>query len=181
MNPRELRQHRAAAIAFHNAYAEYLKAGPEGDPRLRARVVELMPAAHMALARAGVEPYMHPPRALGGPVISGLPNLAFAHEAAFSLGTDDSIRMVRDSLQLAAAKLEDRAVEEERRRRNPLYWIDRGLRMLLGVPAYIISLFFPHLSFRDVDSSAFGAPLRLLSAASSALAIFWIGRQAKWW
>jgi hypothetical protein len=180
VSPGELRRHRYNVVAFHNAHGEYIKAGPEGKPQVRARVVELLPAAQIGLDRAGIQPTLYPPPAMGGPIKHGLANIAFAHET-YPFGAEDSIRMVSDSLQLAASRLEQRAVEEEHRRRNPLYWIDRGLRALLGIPAYIISLLFPSYSFREIDSSVFGAPLRLLSAASSALAIFWIGRQAGWW
>jgi hypothetical protein len=140
-----------------------------------------MPAAQTALERAGIQPTMYPPPGRGGPVRQGLANIAFAHEAAFPLAVEETIGMVRDARQLAAAQFEEWVKEEERRRHNPLYWIDRGLRALFGLPAYIISLLVPSLSFANIDSSAFGAPLRVLSVASEGLGIYWIGRSAGWW
>jgi hypothetical protein len=43
-------------------------------------------------------------------------------------------------VRLGVQYLEDRELKERKRRRNPLSWIDRVLRMTLGIPAYIVSL-----------------------------------------
>ena len=62
----ELRRHRDAVLPFHNVYVAYLEAGPHGDRELRAKVVDLTPAAQTALVAAGVHPVLYPPRMVGG-------------------------------------------------------------------------------------------------------------------
>jgi len=130
-------RHRNAIVDFHNAYVEYLESD---DAQLRGRVIGLIPAAQAAMTAAGIQPMMYPPRAVGGPVLTGLANLAFGHEAP-GFGLSDIPKSVVDWCQLTAATLNDRILALQRKRRNPLYWVDAALRGLLGIPAYIVSLF----------------------------------------
>jgi hypothetical protein len=179
MGLRELKRHRSAIVDFVRAYAAYLKAGPERDLQLRAQVLALIPSAQAAMDAAGIEPVMYPPRAIGGPVLTGLPNLAFGYESP-GFGFSDIPKSVIDWGQLTAATLNDRVLALQRKRRNPLYWVDATLRALLGIPAYIVSLFFQTSPAR-ISASPVGPLLKLLSAFGQIAAIYFGGRGAGWW
>jgi hypothetical protein len=176
---RRLSEHRQALAEFNNAYVEYLKAGPQQPGELRSRVLQLMPAAHAAMREAGVIPTMAPPPAIGGPMRIGLENLAFLHESS-GIVFAEAPQQVQDGLRIAAATLEYRQRELERRRRNPLYWGDRLVSAVLRFPAYVVGKVIGKPT-STIDRSWWGLALRLLQAVAAALAIFWGGQTAGWW
>jgi hypothetical protein len=53
---------------------------------------------------------------------------------------------------------------------NPLYWGDRLVRVLLGIPAYLVSVLLG-TSFERVDRSAWGLPLRLVALVGEVITI----------
>jgi len=174
----ELERHRSAIINFHDAYVAYLD-DQRGDPKLRARVLSLIPTAHAAMNAAGILPVMYPPRAIGGVALSGLPNLAFGHESP-GFGFSDIPSRVIDWCKMAGATLDERAEDLRRKRKNPLYWIDALLRGLLGIPAYIVSLFV-RTSPARISASPAGPLLKPLSAVGQVAAIYFGGRGVGWW
>jgi hypothetical protein len=111
--------------------------------------------------------------------ISGLANLMFRHERPgwASLGIGASIV---DTAKLTEARLLEFEKTLRRRRRNPLYWIDRLLRLILAIPAYLLSLLF-RTPFEKIDGSAYGHMLRLIGAAGTGFAIYFGGHDAGWW
>jgi hypothetical protein len=189
LTPRRLYEHREAVVAFHNAYVAYLEASVPGGPevsadeayRRRGDVTELIPAAQAALTIAGIDMTVYPPPAFGGPVLNGLANVAFAHEApGFRRGEPAIPQQVMDVSRLAAAELESRAKALRRRRKNPLYWGDRILRAVLGFPAYLLSLILG-VPVARIEDSPFGTLLRIFGLALQALAVYFAGHAAKWW
>lgn len=178
MTLRELHRHREAVIAFHNAYSEYLDAGPRGDPELRAAVQALVPAAERGLSVACMETVLYPPPMFGGPVLRGLTNMIFQHETTGAYR--ETPGWILDACRVAGATLEGRMDTLRRQRKNPIWWIDRFLRAVLGIPAYLISLIL-RTSYVRIDSSAFGVVLRLISAAGAIAGIYFGGNQAGWW
>lgn len=59
--------------------------------------------------------------------------------------------------------------------RNPLHWIDRVLRMTLGIPAYIVSLLAGVPRYR-VEASAFGPVLRFIAVLADVSGAFALGK-----
>jgi len=175
-----LSRHRESVIEFHNAYAAYLEAGPSGDAELRGRVIALAPRAQAAMRAAGIEPVLYPPPAVGGPVQRGLASIMFQHERLGGLGGHEIPHNVLDWCRLADAQLEHRQTMLRQQRANPLYWVDRLLRALLGIPAYLLSLILP-ASYARIDRSVFGPALRLISAAGTLFGIYIGGRDVGWW
>jgi hypothetical protein len=91
---------------------------------------------------------------------TGLANLAFLHEQPGWGGYDNPpYEAVIFNLDAARAHLVDAAEQAEARRRNPLYWIDRALRALLTIPAYLVGLIVGESAVK-IDRSAWGLPLR---------------------
>jgi hypothetical protein len=192
--PKRLLQHRDALIAFHNAYQAYLDAeygngntSREETFHLRNEVIAKMPKAHRALNLAGVGVAFTPPPAFAGriPIMDGLANTAFLHEEPgwrleSMAGIKPTYAVVSENLRLAAHTLEDEIEEAHRRRRNPLYWIDRGLRAMLGFPAYLLSLVLP-LSREEIDESGFGIALKLLSTVAAIVGVYFGGTDHDWW
>jgi hypothetical protein len=113
---------RNAIVDFHNAYAAYLHAGRDGDPKLRAAVAELVPAAQRGLTAAGFEPVLYPPRLVGRPVLHGLANMVFQHENSGAYR--ETPKWILDTCQVAAATLDDRIEAQRQRQKNPLFWLD---------------------------------------------------------
>jgi hypothetical protein len=174
-----VRRHRRAILEFHNAYVAYLEHGPGGDQALRSRVVALTPGGQAAMVAAGIHPILYPPPAFGGPIRHGLANIMFDHEGR-RMGGDETVRGVLDWCRLTDAQLEQHEDEILRQRRNPLHWIDRAIRGVLGVPAYLISVIF-RTSFDRIDGSSFGVVLRLISAVGTFFAVYFGGVQVGWW
>ncbi len=164
---RRLRRHAEALRKFRETYERYLAASrgqgnftQQQTTNLRRSISSLTPAASAALEVAGMEPGQLPPPALGGYAVSGLPNLVFLHERSFT--ASDVPGFLLDMCDSAIAKIEDMLSEEKRRRWNPLYWVDRFLRAVLGIPAYLISITF-RVPLRRIEESVWGTALRLLT------------------
>jgi hypothetical protein len=187
MSPNDLRECREALVRFHNIYMEYLteihkngSADPQEASRLRGEVIAAVPLAQNALTVAGVNMVYAPPPLTGGPVMSGLPNTVFLHEQPGyrlhkSMGFKPTFADVIDTVRLAAQYLEERERIERRRQRNPLYWIDRVLRMTLGIPAYIVSL-FAGVPRQRVEESAFAPMLRVIAVLGDIGGVFALGK-----
>jgi hypothetical protein len=187
MNPNDLRERRDALVRFNNVYVEYLEelhkngsADPKEALRLRGEVIEAMPLAQQALTTAGVELAVTPPPMTGGVVMRGLPNTAFLHEQpGYRLegpfGYKPTYAYVLDMVRLGSQYLTEREREERRRRRSPLYWIDRALRLTLGIPAYLVSLVIGVPRWR-VEASAFGPLLRGVGVIADLAGVFALGK-----
>jgi hypothetical protein len=185
--PKVLRERREALVKFNNLYVEYLDeihkngaADRDKALRLRGEVLEAVPAAQDALTVAGVDFVVTPPPMIGGPILRGLPNLVFLHEEPGyrleeGFGYKPSFGHVLDMVRLGAQYLEERERTERRQRRNPLYWIDRALRMTLGIPAYVVSLVVG-VPRRRVEASVYGLPLRVLGVLGDLAGVFALGK-----
>lgn len=192
--PKRLRKHHQTIIAFHNAYDSYLEAefgsdnaSNEEKYRLRAEVIAKMPAAQRALNVAGVGVAFNPPPAFVGriPVMAGLANTAFLHEEPGwrlepMAGIKPTYMVVLENLRLAAHTLEDEIEEAKHRRRNPFYWMNRGLRAVFGFPAYLVSLLFP-FSREEIDDSWFGTLLKLVPLGALLATLYFGGAEQGWW
>jgi hypothetical protein len=107
----------------------------------------------------------------------------FLHEQSgyqYMDGPESPAKLVSDSVLHAIAELDDMEREERRRRRNPLYWIDRGIRYVLAIPAYIVSRVVGK-SVAEIDRSAWGFPLRLIGFVANVLGIYLGGQEIGWW
>jgi hypothetical protein len=187
MSPNALRERREALVRFHNVYIEFLdelhkngSSDPQKVLRLRAEVTAAVPAAEDALTVAGVNLAYSPPPMIGGPIMRGLPNTVFLHEEpGYRLhswsGFKPTFVAVLDTVRLGTQVLEERERVERKRRRNPLYWIDRALRMTLGIPAYIVSLLVGVPRGR-VEQSAFGPILRFIGVLADLAGLYGLGR-----
>jgi hypothetical protein len=86
---------------------------------------------------------------------------------------------VLDAVDTADTFLAEWRERARRKRRNPLWWIDKILRSVLGLPAYIIGLV---LGF---DPKALPASrqrgLWLLSIAADVGTLWGVGHVLKWW
>jgi hypothetical protein len=185
-SPGEIRRDIEALDIFRERYVAYLDAGP-GDDGAKRRVIESIPAAQRALEDArAVFAVQEPPEV--GPyrrTYRGLMNTAFLHEQpgwqphVFSDGPAVYERVL-DGVSFARARLVDLDAEVRRARRRPTYWIDRALRSLLLVPAYLLSLVIGG-SPLSIDRSKWGLPLRVLAIVADALAIYTAGQLFEWW
>jgi hypothetical protein len=187
MSPKALREEREALVKFNNLYIEYLDeihkngtADHQKVLRLRGEVIEAVPAAQDALTEAGVDLVVTPPPMTGGPILRGLPNLVFLHEESGyrlheGFGYKPTFTNVLDMVRLGAQYLEERERIERRRRRTPLYWIDRALGMTLGIPAYVVSRVVG-VPRRRVEASAFGLPLRVIGVLGDLAGVFALGK-----
>jgi hypothetical protein len=90
-----------------------------------------------------------------------------------------SYELTLDAIDQADALLEGRAETERRRRTSLIYWADRGLRAVLGFPAYLISV-VGGFDRRELSSEGSRA-LWLVSLAADAAGIFGFGRLLGWW
>jgi hypothetical protein len=175
-SPRTLRGYVVALATFLTAYTAYLKTG---DAAERARVVEAIPAASIALGELGFDLVMMPPLAFRGyPPVRGLYNVAFLHE--HSSWGEDAMSMVVDMVTAAQVQAKLRIQEAERRRRNPLYWGDRFLRAILGFPVYLVGLIL-RIPPERLDASAWGIVLRVLGLVAEIALVVIGGRQVGWW
>ncbi len=178
-----MRELANALLHFRDVYNEYLDAtwrNPGGDAdeqELRRQVNEAVPGAQHALYEVNMDPSLAPPPAVGGPVLHGLANTVFAHE---EYGDSGPFTTILDFTDIAISELEERRRAAIRRRLNPLYWVDRLLRAMLGLPAYLASLLF-RVPLERVEESPLALPLRLVGLVLEALGIFIAGRAAGWW
>jgi hypothetical protein len=190
LTPKRLHERREALVHFHNRYLAYLDAtvgghgGPQDAFQLRAEVISAIPAAQRALDAAHVGLVYTPPPAFGGPVMSGLPNLAFLHEGAPYQNRVPGVKPpytdVIDMTRLGVQYLEDAETRERRRRHNPLYWIERAFLATLGFPAYVIGAVVgvpPH----RIHGSVLGMPLRLIAVAADVSSLWAIGKAVGWY
>lgn len=192
MSPKALRAHRDALVLFHNVYIEYLNevvhgngVSPQRAEILRGEVIRRIPAAQAALDVAGVRIAFTPPPAVGGPILYGLPNVAFAHEQpGFRLhefaGIKPTYADVIDWTRLGAQYLEDREERERRRRRNPLYWPDRVFRGTLGIPSYLVSAIVGVPRAR-IEGSGVGMFLRAVAVAADGATLWGAGKLIGWY
>jgi hypothetical protein len=177
-SPARIEEHKSALAEFLRAYHDYLDDYPDQDATKRVRVMERIPAADRAMVVADVVPVIiDPPLWPGRQSHSGLTNLAFMHEQGgyrLSNPSDSPAKMVSDSVLHAIAALDQLARDERRRRRNPLYWIDRGIRYVLAIPAYIVSRIVG-TSVEQIDRSAWGLLLRVIGLVADGFAIYFGG------
>jgi hypothetical protein len=190
--PRQLQEHRAALQRFTTAYVEYLNltggAGPPpGDAaaaRARQAVFESIPAAEAALEETDYNPALLPPPLMGGaaPILQGLSNLAFIHETPDGrvAGQRGVPGTLLDAVVAADAELAAKEQKVWGRRRNPLYWCDRLLRIVLGIPVYLLSLVFG-VPVQEARASTWGRAVRVLELPITALAVVMSGFQLGWW
>jgi hypothetical protein len=178
---RQVREYRAALQRFLNAYRAYVSAGPHGPGELRSRANAAIPQADMAIQAAGVHLAVTPPPIAPGPVMHDLANVAFLHERPGWQGSAaQTVGLVNDAIEQADVYLHEMGREVERQRKRPTYWLDRGVRLLLGIPAYLISVLVGVPQWR-VDGSWVGIPLRLFSLAAEGFGVFVGGRALGWW
>ena len=146
-----LRHFREIYVTYINEVVDAVYAGDpiENSPQ-RSRVLELGTLAEAAIAVAGLTPpAVHRPSISPGPPAIGLLAVAIAHEdPVFRRGAGPLVSEPRrqpyelaiDTVEVAIARIQELLDAERRRRRKLTYWIDRGLRSVLGLPAYLISL-----------------------------------------
>lgn len=195
LSPRKLGAMRGELREFHNLYVEYIDLTwpPNGRPparatELRAELLGRVSKAQAALSQSGMGTIaMTPPPMIGGPVLTGLPNLLFVHETplvgvSLGLGLNQPpfCQKVIEALKMADGYLAQQQEEAARRRRNPFYWLDRIVTTLLRVPAYILSRIIG-VPVARIEESPFGLALRLLALAIDGLVAYIGGHELKWW
>jgi hypothetical protein len=182
VSPRDLREHRFALKTFDETYAAYLVASQNGETdqrwRLREEVDHLLPAAQTSLNASRVNVVITPPSHIGGIVHQGLPNTVFLHEQDGVYG--DVPRLIFDTVRVADGYLAEQEKALARKRRNPLYWIDRFLRAVLGLPAYLLSLILGVPAAR-IAESPLGTALRVAEVILTAFLVYFGGQTAGWW
>jgi hypothetical protein len=180
ISPRLIRAWRTDLFAFREAYIPYLNAtvlahrDPSAEPDLRAGVARRIPGASAALAAVRVEPAWH----VFGAEIRGFQNLVFLHETAFGYSGSGSgffpgipsWRALLDVVESAVAEFDAWEARSRRRRLNPFYWLDRGLRAALGFPAYLISVVFA-IPLSRIEESVWGRALRVATFAVDVAAL----------
>lgn len=194
-SPKYYRDIRQAISNFRNPYVEYINrtaeqvyAGlPPNRDAERAELLRKAVVAGHAVTKAGVKVGWLAPPMMSAPTLFGIAQVAFAHESpiyrgmpgVFLRGEARPYDGVVDALDSADAILEQLQREAERRRRNPFYWIDRGLRAVLGLPAYVASLV---VGF-DRRSLSEGAERALwwVSLAADMAGIYGFGLLIGWW
>ena len=188
-SPRYWREQRAAVLSFRQPYADYVSRVVTdiyaGKPPVldaeRQRLVQLSTAAGAAVEAAGVRIAMGPP---GGNQLTlfGVAPIAFAYEnklyrgvSPFGYHYSTPYETVLDALDQADAILLRR--EEESKR--PLRRLDRGLRLVLGFPAYLAGIIFG-LDLRNLsENQAHG--LWFLSVLADGATLFGFGKLVGWW
>ena len=183
---------RACLVEFNNLYVEYLDltvplAGsgqrlPDRAAEIRGELMVRAAAAQDALNQAGVNLVRYPPPATGGPVVSGLANTMFVHETDYI--PFGSVRPFHENvtqmLRLAVGYLTNQRDRAVKQRRSPLYWGDRVLTFLLGIPSYFVSRIFGVPVWR-IEESPLGVVLRIIGLVVETLVLYVGGRELGWW
>lgn len=180
-SPSHLRRHVDALRRFEDAYTEYLRTGPDhpDSRKLREAVIEQIPSAQEALGTVGGGLLVSPPPMTGSSfVYQGLFNTAFLHERSAVYG--EIPEGILDSVRLAIAELRKRESEARKTRRNPLYWADRVLTSVLGLPSYLVAKVIG-VPVARIEQSVWGTVLKLIEVALAILGVFFAGRAAGWW
>jgi hypothetical protein len=185
-SPKTLRAHIASLEVFRAAYENYLSSGP-GDEQAKAAVIRTVPAAQRAFDSADLNLTVADPPMLGPhrQTYVGLQNVVFLHErpgfrsTGFS-GEPGIADAVLETTDQATAVLHDEILLETKRRKNPLYWIDRVARLAISIPTYLVSLIIGE-SVVSIGRSAWGIPLRVVGIVADLLAIFFGGRAFGIW
>lgn len=137
------------------------------------------------MAAVGMGIVVTSPPAMGGGVTHrGLANVAFLHETPGyrPIGEEGgaTFQLVLDSVDQSIAYLVEYEKDLSRARRRPLYWVDRAIRALLSVPAYLVSVLFG-VSRPKVEGSWLGVLLRCLAAVAEVFGILAAGRALGLW
>lgn len=189
-SPKTVARWRADLAQFRVSYIQYvdrtLPALVNGGGVLydgqRQDLVHLAVLADRAAARAGVTPVMYPPPAFGGIVIRGLSSVAFAHEDSrnrpsgipFGPRPKTSIELTMEALDMAQGNLAIMEAEARKRYHSPIFWTDRVLRVVLGFPAYLLSVI---LGFDPTElNTNFQRLLWLLSIAADLAALYGVAK-----
>jgi hypothetical protein len=115
-------------------------------------------------------------------VLHGLVATAFAHEdeqyrptyLGFGPQPKSPPELTLESIDAADAQLAVMETDARNRYRNPLFWIDRTLRAILGFPAYLLSVL---LGFEPADlSTAFQRVLWLVSVLADLAALYGVAK-----
>jgi hypothetical protein len=166
---------------FERVYNECVSVeGTAEYPALRSRAMAAAMLADRAMQKAGTVPFAVPPPAIGGPVMRGLLNMAFLFETPFSVYENEIPNAVRGFVAAARALVERALDDAKRRRRNPLYWFDRVVSALLGLPAYFLSRLIG-VPRSNIEESRYGTVLRIAALVVDAGLVFVTGRAAKLW
>ncbi len=182
---KRLREHKQALEEFRTEYQKFLSPAWEAHrAELRARVNDLIPAADDALQDLGLGIAAQAAPMTGSNLtLSGLSNVAFAFERPGfrTLPGEPSLdEHVLDVVGQAIGDIREREKAIKRLHRRPLYWGDRGLRALLGFPAYLVSIILG-VPKHKVEASPFAPVLRIIAVAADILGIFVAGKVLKWW
>jgi hypothetical protein len=186
LRPAEIAELRENLRQFHNTYVEYLQLTLRGgrDPqraaRLRGELTRQVADAQRALHVAGVDITRLPPPAFGGPILHGLPNVLFIHEQEPTLVGEPFCNTVLQTLEIADGYLGRNAQDEIRRRSSPLYWTDRVVTGILGIPAYIVSRIIGVPVWR-IEASSVGSVLRVIGLIIDGLLVYFGGHGLGWW
>lgn len=181
---------RAAYVPFVEKTKESMYDGsPIAHTSERTEIMKMAMKAQVSLDIAGVDLLITPkPLASDKPDLRGLVNVAFAHEDpayrtdrdTYSIEADKQpYERTIDLVDAAVAKLEQMKWLEMQRRRQSTYWIDRGLRAVLGFPGYLLSLV---LGFDRRELSAGRArALWGMSLVADVMGIVAAGFTFDWW
>ena len=189
-SPKTVARWRVDLARFRVAYVQYVdrtlpilvNGGAVVYDGQRQDLVRLAALADRAATRAGVTPFMLPPPAFGGVVTRGLSSVAFAHEdprnrppdIPFGSRPKTSPELTMEALDMAEGNLALMEAEARKRYRSPVFWADRVLRMVLGFPAYLLSVI---LGFDPTElSTNFQRLLWLLSVAADLAALYGVAK-----
>lgn len=181
----DLRDFRNEYVSYINRTAASVEAGGSvAYDAERAHIIDLAIRADRAVGESGSKLAWMAPPAMSAPPLYGLALVAFAHESEVYRGFSGmkaprSYEAVLDAVDRADAILAIRQDELLHRRRSPFYWVDRVLRAVLSLPAYIISIIF---GFRLEELSATqGRVWWWVSILADLATIAALGRAFGWW
>jgi hypothetical protein len=168
LSPRDYRRHIDALEQFIAA-CETADAARRrlGDDQA---VLALAAPAEFAMKAVGVVPITGPPPMTGGRAVPGLVN-ALAGSIHYRQSWSD----MKGFVFVALSALKEAERQSARRRRNPIWWADRVLKAVLGIPAYLIGLIIGK-STATVNDSSWGVLLRVVSLVASLATIAAAGR-----
>jgi hypothetical protein len=185
LSPAAICGQRATLVDFLALYIAYVNARHAGnvDPvelvRLRGEMMGRLGAADAAMKALGQRPAgLH---IASGLRPQGLAEIVTLNEQLVAVGNDDEAATVIDTLTIVLGRSEAMEEEARRSRRNPLWWIDRVLRAVLGLPTYLIGLAL-RVPAERIDASL---PLRLISTAADIAGVatvgYLLGHYERWW